>query len=166
MLRASGLSRAKRAKKRRRLPGSRVGKTLLALFNLGFYEKGNAIERKVITVSDIREVLHAEIFSGEDRVNAPVTAGTASDLMSDMLTGQNSGVVLMTGLCNVQTIRTAVIADVAAVVLVRAKRPTREMILQARGHGLALLSTPFTMFTACGRLFSKGLRGVELKPPD
>jgi len=109
--------------------------------------------------------LRAEIFSGGDSMNAPVTAGTASDLMSDMLTGQNSGVVLMTGLCNVQTIRTAVIADVAAVVLVRGKRPTREMILQAQEHRLPLLSTPFTMFTSCGRLFSKGLRGVEVKAP-
>ncbi|MBW1779960.1 MAG: hypothetical protein JRL30_04405 [Deltaproteobacteria bacterium] len=95
----------------------------------------------------------------------PVTRGTASDLMSDMLTGKNSGVVLLTGLCNVQVIRTSVIADVSAVILVRGKRPTQEMIIQAREHGLPLLSTPFTMFTSCGRLFAKGLRGVEEKAP-
>ena len=99
-------------------------------------------------------------------LDKPVKAGTASDLMSDMLTGQNTGVVLLTGLCNVQVIRTSVISDVAGVILVRGKRPTQEMIDQAREHGLPLFSTPFTMFTSCGRLFSKGLRGIEEKATE
>jgi len=123
------------------------------------------IEKKDLYLADIKELLHADIFVGEDKLNMPVTRGTASDLMSDMLTGKNSGVVLLTGLCNVQVIRTSVIADVSAVILVRGKRPTQEMIIQAREHGLPLLSTPFTMFTSCGRLFAKGLRGVEEKAP-
>jgi predicted transcriptional regulator len=124
-----------------------------------------AIESRNLTLSDITELLHAEIFSGEDKLNIPVEAGTASDLMSDMLTGKTSGVVLLTGLCNVQVIRTSVIADVAAVILVRGKRPTPEMIDQAREHGLPLFSTPFTLFTSCGRLSARGLRGVEEKAP-
>jgi len=37
------------------------------------------------------------------------------------------------------------------------------MISQARDHDLPILSTPFTMYTACGRLFREGLRGVERK---
>jgi hypothetical protein len=94
---------------------------------------------------------------------ADIKAGTGSDLMSDMLTGPTSGVLLLTGLNNIQVIRTSVIAGVAAVVLVRGKRPGPEMIAQAREHGLPLLSTGFTMFSACGRLFARGLRGVEKK---
>jgi len=35
------------------------------------------------------------------------------------------------------------------------------LIAHAREHGLPLLCTPYTMFTACGRLYEKGLRGVE-----
>lgn len=121
------------------------------------------IERKSLKLADIKELLHAEVIVGEDKLDIPVNAGTASDLMSDMLTGQNSGVVMLTGLCNVQTIRTSVIAGVAAVVLVRGKEPTPEIIAQAREHGVPLLSTSFTMFTSCGRLFAKGLGGVEGK---
>ncbi|MCJ7683653.1 MAG: PucR family transcriptional regulator ligand-binding domain-containing protein [Desulfobacteraceae bacterium] len=116
-------------------------------------------------LSDIKDLLHAEVVVGQDKLDMPVKAGAASDLMSDMLTGQNNNVVLLTGLCNVQVIRTSVIAGVAAVVLVRGKQPTPEIITQAREHGLPLLSTPFTMFTSCGRLFSKGLRGVDEKIP-
>jgi predicted transcriptional regulator len=121
------------------------------------------IERKQLNLSDIKELLHAKVFVGEDKPDVTVKAGTASDLMSDMLTGETNGAVLLTGLCNVQVIRTAVIADVAAVMLVRGKQPTQEMIQQAREHRLPLFSTPFTMFTACGRLSARGLRGVEEK---
>jgi predicted transcriptional regulator len=126
----------------------------------------NDIKKKTLNLTDIKDLLHAKVVVGEDKLDIPVKAGTASDLMSDMLTGQNNDVVLLTGLCNIQVIRTSVIAGVAAVVLVRGKQPTPEIIAQAREHGVPLLSTPFTMFTSCGRLFSKGLRGVEEKAPS
>jgi len=118
---------------------------------------------KPLSLIDIKDLLRAEIFVGQDKLDTSVMNVAAGDLMSDMLTitGQNSSVILLTGLCNVQVIRTSVIAGVAAVILVRKKQPTQEIITQAREHGLPLLSTPFTMFTSCGRLFSKGLRGVE-----
>ena len=125
----------------------------------------NDIKTKILSLADIRDLLRAQVYVGEDKLDMPVKAGSASDLMSDMLTGRNSDAVLLTGLCNVQVIRTSIIAGVVAVVLVRGKQPTQEIITQAREHGLPLLSTPFTMFTSCGRLFSKGLRGVEEKVP-
>lgn len=101
---------------------------------------------------------------GHEKMDTSVHAGTGSDLMSDMLTGPTDGAVLLTGLNNVQVIRTSVVAGVAAVVLVRGKKPTPEVIDQAREHGLPLLSTPFTMYSSCGRLCVRGLRGVEEKP--
>jgi len=114
-------------------------------------------------LSDIKEILRAEVIVGHDNLDTPVMFGTGSDLMSDMLTGPTNGAVLLTGLNNIQVIRTSVVAGVAAVVLVRGKRPAPEMVDQAQEHGLPLLSTPFTMFSSCGRLFEKGLRGVEQK---
>jgi predicted transcriptional regulator len=118
---------------------------------------------KAMTLRDVKNILKAEVFVGEDKLATTVTAGTGSDLMSDMLRVPKTGVVLLSGLNTVQVVRTSVIAAVAAVVLVRGKRPTQDMIDQASEHGLPLMSTPFTMFTACGRLFSRGLRGVEGK---
>jgi len=125
----------------------------------------NDIETKDLSLNDVKHLLRAQVYVGEDKLHMPVKAGTASDLMSDMLTGYNDGVVLLTGLCNIQVIRTCVIAGVAAVVMVRGKRPNEEMVNQALKHALPLLSTSFTMFTSCGRLFAKGLRGVEEKVP-
>ncbi len=114
-------------------------------------------------LSDIKNTLKAEVIVGEDRLDIPVSAGTGSDLMSDMLTGPTSGSVLLTGLNNIQVVRTSVIAGVAAVVLVRGKHPSDDMKEHAAEHGLPMLSTPYTMYSACGRLYREGLRGVERK---
>jgi predicted transcriptional regulator len=121
----------------------------------------NDIQRSTLCLSDVKHVLRAEIFVGHDKMDLPVNSGAGSDLMSDIIRGPTSGAVLITGLNNVQVIRTSAISGVVAVVLVRGKRPAPEVVSLAREHELPLLSTPFTMFSACGRLFSKGLRGVE-----
>ena len=112
-------------------------------------------------LSELKETLHADVLVGSDKMGTSVTSGTASDLMSDMLTGATNGAVLLTGLNNIQVVRTSLIAGVAAIVFVRGKRPGEEVTAHAQEHDLPLLLTPFTMFTACGRLFNKGLRGVE-----
>ena len=117
--------------------------------------------RILMKLSDIKEILKARILVGEHKLDSPVSSGTASDLMSDMLRGPTAGALLLTGLNNIQVIRSSVISGVVAVVLVRDKDPSVEMITLASEHDLPLLSTPFTMYSACGRLFREGLRGVE-----
>ena len=114
----------------------------------------------------IREVLKARVLVGEEELALNIEAGAGGDLMSDLLRRPLSGVVVLSGLNTLQAIRTAVITGVAALVLVRGKEPDSEMVAEARLHGVPVLSTPFTMFTACGRLFSHGLRGIDQKPSD
>jgi hypothetical protein len=119
----------------------------------------------MMKLSEIKEILLAEVFNGHDKMDIPIEKGTASDLMSDLLTGPSKGSVLLTGLCNVQAIRTSVISGISAIVFVRGKRPTDELIAKAKEHDLPLLNTPFTMFSSSGRLFSKGLRGLDITIP-
>lgn len=116
-------------------------------------------------LSEIRDTLKATLIVGEEKLDMHITTGAGTDLMSDLLRGPTNDVVLLSGLNNLQVIRTSVIAGVSALVLVRGKKPDQEMIEKARSHNLPLLSTPLTMFTACGRLFEKGLRGVDERLP-
>jgi len=118
-----------------------------------------------VKLSEIRDILKATLFVGEEKLDMRITTAAGTDLMSDLLRGPTHDVVLLSGLNNLQVIRTSVIAGVSALVLVRGKKPNQEMIEKARSHDLPLLSTPFTMFTACGRLFGKGLRGVDERLP-
>ncbi|MBN2034733.1 MAG: hypothetical protein JW836_15810 [Deltaproteobacteria bacterium] len=114
-------------------------------------------------LTEVKDILKAEITSGADKLEMVIQSGAGGDLMSDILRGSKEGVLVLSGLNNIQLIRTAVIAGASALVLVRGKKPDEEMKAQAHEHGLPLLTTPFTLFTACGRLFRAGLRGVDPK---
>jgi predicted transcriptional regulator len=116
-------------------------------------------------LSEIREILEAEFLVGDDSKDLQISTGFGCDLNSDMLTYHTSGTLLLTGLTNIQVLRSSVISEVKAVVFVRGKQPSLELIEQARAHGIPLMATRFTMFTACGRLFNKGIRGVDEKTP-
>ena len=112
-------------------------------------------------LSSIKNALEAAVIVGEDKLDISIKAGAASDLMSDVLKWPTSDTVLLTGLNTIQSIRTSVIANVSAIVIIRGKQPSPEMISHAAKHSLPLLTTPFPMFSSCGKLFDKGLRGVE-----
>lgn len=117
-----------------------------------------------MTLKDIRELLEAEVISGEDRLDQEITAAGASDLMSDVLAFGKPGILLLTGLSNSQSVRTANIIDAKAILYVRGKRPDQEGIELAKGKNIPLLSTKFLMYTACGLLFSHGLSGIVAPP--
>jgi predicted transcriptional regulator len=71
------------------------------------------------------------------------------------------GLLLLTGLSNTQSVRTANIIDAKAVVYVRGKKPDTTGIELAREVGIPLLSTKLMMYTACGLLYAKGVPGVS-----
>jgi hypothetical protein len=59
----------------------------------------------------------------------------------------------------VQSVRTADIAEVKAIVYVRGKLPEKEAIDLAKERGIVLLSTNLPMYESCGRLYACGLPG-------
>ena len=115
-------------------------------------------EEDPVTVRQIAEVLEASILLGEKQLGLEVCAACGADLMSDVMAFVKDRVVLLTGLVNLQTIRTADILDIRVIVFVRGKSPGSDLVELAREHGLILLSTRYSMFLACGRLYEAGLR--------
>ena len=81
--------------------------------------------------------------------------------MSDVLASIQPEAVLVTGLCNPQVVRTAHMADVTAIILVRGKRAPSETIELANEEEIPIISTPFGMFEACVRLNQAGLGSLE-----
>ncbi|MDI6766109.1 MAG: DRTGG domain-containing protein [Bacteroidota bacterium] len=110
-----------------------------------------------MTLTDITSSLACEVFTGSDQLKMPVEFGCASDLMSDVLAFSQSGALLLTGLVNIQTIQTAYIAEIKAIVFVRGKRPDNSIIALAKGKMIPLLGTQYSMYEACGILYKKGL---------
>ena len=108
---------------------------------------------------EIKEILDAEVICGEELLEEEVSSAFGSDMMSDVLAYAKSDSVLLTGLVNPQTIRTALMLDMEAIVFVRAKKLTDEVVSLARESGIAVLSTEFRMFETCGKLYRAGLKG-------
>ncbi|MFZ3157863.1 MAG: DRTGG domain-containing protein [Smithella sp.] len=105
----------------------------------------------------IKHILDSEVIVGDDRLDIEITTACGADLMSDVLSFAKAGSLLLTGLANAQVIRTASILDLAAIILVRGKKPSSETISLAREHKIPLLTTQYTLFETAGRLYIKGL---------
>ena len=113
-------------------------------------------------ISAIANLLGAEILCGEDKLDISVSSAFACDMMSDVLAFVKEQGVLLTGLCNPQVVRTALMMDMRCIVFVRGKKPTADVIDLACEAGLVVLATEERMYTACGKLFANGLAGGEV----
>jgi predicted transcriptional regulator len=105
-------------------------------------------------------LLEAEVIFGEELLDEEFEFAGASDLMSDVLAFGRPGILLLTGLANTQSARTAEIIEAKAIVYVRGRRPSQEGIELAEKSKMPVLSTKFLMYKACGLLYSRGIRGI------
>ncbi len=119
------------------------------------------MERKdePMTISDVKDILGARVICGEEFLDREVVTGCGSDMMSDVLAYVKDRSVLLTGLCNMQVIRTAEMMDIICIVFVRDKRPDEAMIELAKQKEIPILCTGHRLFGSCGMLYEAGLRG-------
>jgi predicted transcriptional regulator len=99
------------------------------------------------------------VDAGTDR---EISCAAASDLMSDVLAFAEPYSILLTGLCNPQVVRTAEMADIAAVIFVHGKVPVAETIALAKEKGIPLIVAKAPLFEICGRLFQAGLKSCDV----
>lgn len=107
----------------------------------------------------VQSILKAQVWTGEEQLESEVASACGCDLMSDVLAFAKEKILLLTGLINLQVIRTAEMLDIKAIVFVRGKQPNQEMIELAKAHGIVLFSTQMPLYPACGCLYEAGLRG-------
>lgn len=110
-------------------------------------------------LSEVRDILNAEVLCGQELLDTEVLSACGSDFMSDVLAYVKNQAVLLTGLVNPQVVRTADMMDMKCIVFVRGKRPDEEMLDLARDRGLVVMASAFPMYAACGELYLHGLRG-------
>ncbi len=112
-----------------------------------------------MTLKEVIKILDCQVIVGEDKLDTEVIVGCGCDLMSDVLSFIKPEAMLLTGLNNPQTIRTAEMSEVKVVCLVRNKTPNDDMVALAEENGIILLATFLPMFEACGKLYKNGLMG-------
>jgi len=117
-----------------------------------------------VKIQDVVDTVGGRIVCGDAGsggvADDEVEYGFSSDLMSDVLTITADGVLLITGLSAIQTIRTAIVADISHILFVRNKRATDDMITLAAENGMLLIECAISMFNASALLHARGLKPV------
>lgn len=112
-------------------------------------------------LKDVVTAVEGIVLTEENDMEHEIIGSGAADLMSDVLASLQPDALLITGLCNAQVIRTSLIADIKAIILVRNKKPNMDTIDLANQEGITLISTCLGMFECCGRLFKFGIKCFE-----
>ena len=108
-------------------------------------------------LSMIKQLLSCEVRTKNEIDDIEIVSACGSDLMSDVLAFVKEQGILLTGLVNPQVVRTAEMMDMKAIVFVRGKEPSEDMISLAEAKNIVLMTTQKPMFVACGVLYSNGL---------
>jgi predicted transcriptional regulator len=116
-----------------------------------------------LLLREVQKILDAEVLVGAEKLDMEVYTAFGADLMSDVLAFADSGCLLLTGLTNPQVIRTADVLDIAAIIIVRGKKPPPETLRAATDKNIPVLSTKYILFESAGRLYEKGIVGSVQK---
>jgi predicted transcriptional regulator len=113
-----------------------------------------------MTLKEICNLVEGVVVCGEERLDDMVEYAFASDLMSDVLTIRKDHFLLITGLANIQSIRTAEMSDVPYLLLCRNKEVTPEMRELAEDDNILIIKSKYSLFKCAGLLYSAGLKPV------
>ncbi len=125
---------------------------------LRFYLRYRIIEVK--TIGEITGIIGGRIICGREKIGDRVEHAFASDLMSDVLTVEKDNLLLITGLANLQAVRTAEMSDIACIVFARNKKISSDIIALAEETGITLIECPYSVFRISGELYKAGVKPV------
>ncbi len=115
----------------------------------------------MIAIRQVRDILNAKVLCGEEHLDREVHSACGADMMSDVLAFVKDQSVLLTGLVNLQVVRTADMMDMVCIVFVRGKQPSEEIVALANQKEMVVLTTDYRMYGACGKLYAAGLACLE-----
>ena len=113
-------------------------------------------------LSDVITALDAELLVTGVSLDTEVPCAFGSDLISDILMCTKESTLLLTGITNPQIIRLSDMIDLTAIVFVRGKRPSEDIIKMAQDREMPLLTTKYTMYQSSGILYNSGLRSCKI----
>jgi predicted transcriptional regulator len=117
-------------------------------------------------LEEVVKIVRGVVLNPQVSLNRDVKGACGADLMSDVLASIQPDALLLTGLTNLQVVRTAQMADVRAILLVRGKNAQPEMLELAIEENIPVISSAYGMFELCGRLHKAGLPSFESQMPN
>ena len=111
-----------------------------------------------MTIKEISEKIKGNIVCCEENEQVKIEYAFSSDLMSDVLKVEKENVLLITGLANLQAIRTSEMSEINCIVFARNKKINDEIISLAMENNIALIESPYSVFRISGELFMAGIK--------
>jgi predicted transcriptional regulator len=120
------------------------------------------LEEEDMKLKEIADILQCVVWTDNIDMELEVECAFGADLISDILMRTKEPTLLLTGLTNPQIIRLSDMIDLFAIVFVRGKKPSDNLIQMANERGLPLLTTEYTLFKSSGELYKSGLRSCKI----
>lgn len=113
-----------------------------------------------MTIQRLTELIEGRVICCEEKISNSVEYAFASDLMSDVLTIEKENLVLITGLANMQAIRTSEMSEISCVIFARDKKIGDEMVSLAKENDMILIESPHSVFYIAGELYKAGIKSI------
>ncbi|HNT70248.1 MAG TPA: DRTGG domain-containing protein [Bacteroidales bacterium] len=113
-----------------------------------------------VKLSVIAKAIEGTVYTCKEYLDNEVEYGFSSDLMSDVLTIDREDVILITGLNNIQTIRTCELAEIKYVIYARNKMINTDIIKLANENKILVIQSPYSVFKVSGILYNLGVKPI------
>ena len=112
-------------------------------------------------LSEIAERLSLSVQTASGKLNAEVTGGYASDLLSCVMAKARQGNVWVTLQSHLNIVAVAALLQLAGIVVTEGMQPDAATLEKASAEGIPILTTPHTTFMIVSQLAQLGIQGTE-----
>ncbi len=104
-------------------------------------------------VKEIIEKLQLNALSGQNNLDADVTGGYTSDLLSDVIANSKEGNLWITLQIHQNTIAVAKLKDLAGIIIVNNREPDEDTLKKAEEENVPILRSNEMAFEVSGKLY-------------
>ena len=109
-------------------------------------------------VNQIVSALSLTVSAGSRGLEAEVTGGYSSDMLSCAMAGAAQGNLWVTLQGHLNVVAVATLNEVAGVIVTEGKPVSPEALSKANDEGIPILTTHLGTFEVCGRLWELGVK--------
>ena len=111
----------------------------------------------MINLKDIVQKLDLKVVSGD--IDKEISAGYASDLLSDVIANAQKDNIWITLQTHVNIVAVANLQDLAGIILINGREPEEITLKKAKQENITLLLTKLSTFEIVGKLYELGIHG-------
>ncbi len=104
-------------------------------------------------IKDIIEKLQLKVLVGQDKLDAEVTGGYTSDLLSDVIANSQESNLWITLQTHQNIIAVAKLKDLAGIIIVNNREPDEASLQKAKEENVPLLGSKEMAFEVSGKLY-------------